>query len=304
MLSSSLRLATLPVAALLAAGCSGGGGADAAPVIATTTIWADVTEQVACGEIDVPSLVPAGADPHSHEPSVRDADDLRAARLVVANGLGLEGHLDDALERAAADGVEVHQVGDSLADHLDEDHRHDGEDPHLWMDPLLVAEAVPGIAAALRQVDDLGVTSEDLERCATDYAEQLRALTTEVEEGFAAIPEARRRIVTDHEALGHFAERFDLQVVGALVPSTDSLAEANPRDLDALESAMRAGGVEVVVVEHGSSRGLAESLTRGVGGGATVVELFTESIGASGAPQSYVELLRTDGRVLAEALAP
>ena len=318
MPSNRVRLAALLVAALLAAGCSGGGGGDASPVMATTTIWADVTEQVACGEIEVPSLVPAGADPHSHEPSVRDADDLRAARLVVANGLGLEGSLDDALETAAADGVQVHEVGESLAGHLDEpvadepaadedhdeDHAHEGEDPHLWMDPLLVAKAVPGIAAALRDVDDLGVTDADLDSCADDYAEQLRALTTEVEEGFAAIPEARRRIVTDHEALGHFAERFDLEVVGALVPSTDSLAEANPRDLDELEAAMRAGGVEVVVVEHGSSLGLAESLTRRVGGEATVVELFTESIGADGAPKSYVELLRADGRVLAEALAP
>jgi ABC-type Zn uptake system ZnuABC Zn-binding protein ZnuA len=269
---------------------------------------------------------------------VRDADDLRAARLVVSNGLGLEGHLDDALESAAADGVQVHEVGESLADHLDEPadgepadaepaedhanedhadedhanedgdahegHGHEGEDPHLWMDPLLVAEAVPGIAAALGQVDDLGVAPEDLDRCAADYAEQLRALVTEVDQRLAAVPEERRKIVTDHEALGHFAERFDLEVVGALVPSTDSLAEANPRDLDELEAAMRTGGVEVVVVEHGSSRGLAESLTRRVGGEASVVELFTESIGADGAPQSYVELLRTDGRVLAEALAP
>ena len=317
MPSTRARIRGLVVGLLVVAGCAGGTAEDAAPVMATTTIWADITEQVACGELEVPSLVPAGVDAHSYEPSVRDADRLRNAELVIANGLGLEGHLEDGLADAAADGVKVHEVGASLVDHLgeearaatagqhgDDGHDHDGKDPHLWMDPLLVAEAVPGIAEALRQVDGLGISVEDLDRCAAEYADQLRQVTSELEAKFATVPAPRRRIVTDHEALGHFAERFDLQVVGALVPSFDSLAEANPRDLDELEETMREEGVEVVVVEHGSSAALADSLAGRLGGEAQVVELHTESLGADSGPQSYLELLRTDARLIAEALAP
>ncbi len=292
----TLTPARCALLALLAVGCSSGNGDGAGTVVATTTIWADVTEQVACGEVEVESLVPAGADAHSHEPSVRDADDLRGASLVVANGLGLEGHLHDALESAGDDGVQVHEVAGSLD--LEPD-----ADPHVWMDPLLVAEAVPGIAAALGEVDDLGVAPADLDRCASAYVEELTGLADEVERRFAAVPAAQRRLVTDHEALGHFAERFDLDVVGSVVPSTDSLAEANPRDLDELEATMRAEGVRVVVVDHGSSHDLAEALASRLGGQAAVVELFTESIGAEGGPQSYVELVRADADLLIEALS-
>jgi zinc/manganese transport system substrate-binding protein len=323
--TSPVRAAALCLAGLVASGCSGGGTADASPVLATTTIWADITEQLACGEVEVRSLVPAGADAHSHEPTVRDADALREAQLVVANGLGLEGHLQDALDDAAADGVEVHRVADSLAshaherpedasahddegeqghDHDDESehgHDHGGEDPHLWMDPLLVAEAAPGIAAALAEVDGLDMTPAELDRCAQDYVSELERVADEVGSQLAHVPAERRQLVTDHEALGHFAARFDLRLVGAVVPSTDSLAEANPRDLDELEATMRAEGVDVVAVQHGSSHQLSEALTDRLGGAAQVVELHVESIGAEGAPQSYVDLLRTNARSLAEA---
>jgi zinc/manganese transport system substrate-binding protein len=316
----SLHATVLCVACLVSSGCSGG-AADASPVLATTTIWADITEQVGCGRIEVRSLVPPGADAHSHEPSVRDADALRDAQLVVANGLGLEDHLQDALDGAAADGVEVHEVAGSLGSHLGEqahadehghadrhepghadEHEHGGEDPHLWMDPLLVADAVPAIADALAGVDDLGVTPAELDGCAQDYVAQLEEVTDEVGELLAAVPAERRHVVTDHEALGHFAARFDVRLVGAVVPSTNSLAEANPRDLDELEATMRDQGVDVVAVQHGSSHAVAESLVDRLGGDAQVVELHTESIGGDGAPTSYLDLLRTDARTLADAL--
>ena len=321
-------LVLVPLA--IAAACSDGGGAggesnEDALVFATTTIWADVVEQVACGAIDVPSLVPPGSDAHSYEPTVRDADRLLGARLVVANGLGLEGQVSDALEAARREGVAVHEVGASLGahlagedDHAEEDghaeeahaeeelaedaHDHGGEDPHVWMDPLLVAEAVPALRDALGEVEDLGVPPAELERCAADFVDQLGDLVEEGRSTLSAVPGARRRLVSDHEALGHFAARFDLEVVGAVVPSTDSLAEANPRDLDELESTMRTEGVRVVVVEHGSAQEQADALAERLGGDTRVVELHTESLGGEGAPSGYLDLIRTDVELLADAL--
>ena len=323
------RLRTLLVLVLvpltIAAACSDGGGEDGgsnedALVFATTTIWADVVEQVACGAIDVPSLVPPGSDAHSYEPTVRDADRLRGARLVGATGRGLEGPGGDARDAARREGVAVHEVGASLEAHLageddraEEDghaeeepaegaHDHGGEDPHVWMDPLLVAEAVPALRDALGEVEDLGVPPAELERCAADFVDQLGDLVEEGRSMLSAVPGARRRLVTDHEALGHFAARFDLEVVGAVVPSTDSLAEANPRDLDELESTMRTEGVRVVVVEHGSAQEQADALAERLGRDTRVVELHTESLGGEGAPSGYLDLIRTDVELLADAL--
>lgn len=312
MPSTAARVAAISAGALLlATGCSGGGADDAAPVMATTTIWADVTEQVACGELEVPSLVPAGADAHSYEPSVRDAERLRNAELVIANGLGLEQSMDSALTSAVEDGVPVAEVG-QWGGYLDSEGRSKGDpdqavddlDPHVWMDPDRVAAAVPHIADLLKGDTTVDLEDAEIDRCATQYSEQLDALASEVEEMLSVVPAERRKLVTNHETLQYFAERFDFEVVGAVLPSTDSLAESNPRDLDDLAATMEADGVDVVFADVDSPSKLATALTERLGAAAQVVELHTESIGAEGAPQSYVELLRTDARLIAEALAP
>jgi len=302
--------AALTLGALLVVGCSDGGGESASQVMATTTIWADITEQVACGEIEVPSLVPPGADAHSYEPSVRDADQLRNAELVIANGLGLEQRMDDALTAAVEDGVPVSEVA-HWGGTLDSDGREQGDpgqavdelDPHLWMDPDRVAVAVPHVAQLLRDTT-IEVGDDDLDRCAAEYVEELAALSAEVEQTLSVVPAERRKLVTNHETLQYFARRFGFEIVGAVLPSTDSLAESSPRDLDELAATMRVTGIDVVFADVGSPTRLARALTERLGSDARVVELFAESIGADGAPQSYVDLVRTDARLIADALAP
>lgn len=276
---------------VLSCACSTSEG-DASPaVLATTTVWADVVSRVACGE-EVPALVPPGTDAHSYEPSIRDADRLRAARVVVANGLDLEDGLTDALRTAAADGVTILEV----ADHTEV---IDG-DPHLWMDPDRVAAAVPAIADALGDAGlDLG--PDELDRCAGEYSAELSRLAEEVESAFAAVPPARRVVVTQHENLRYFATRFGLDVVGAVVPSTSSLAATGPRAMEELEAAMRERDVRTVLVEADTIASEAEALADRVG--ATVVELRVESLAASGEPSSYVELVRRDAELIVEALA-
>jgi zinc/manganese transport system substrate-binding protein len=117
---------------LLAAACgessdsgqSSAAGDDAAPVVvATTSIWADVTSQVGCEQVEVTTLIPVGTDAHAYEPSVQDADLLSSAGLVVANGLGLEEGAIDAIETAEADGVPVVEVGEEL-DPIEGGHSH------------------------------------------------------------------------------------------------------------------------------------------------------------------------------------
>lgn len=304
----------------------GGGGDDGPSVIATTSIWADVTSQVACGEVQVDTLIPIGTDAHEFEPSVQEADELRGAALVVANGLGLEEGLTDTLDAAEQDGAIVVEVGPELdpiagGDHdhgeeeaghseeeahaEDEAHEHgdehgDGDDPHVWMDPERVALAVPVIADALEQVDGLAVDAEQIQTCADEYVAELTELSDEMASTLGALEGSQRHLVTNHEALGYLADRFDLEVIGAVIPSTSTLGETNVRDLDELARTMQDEGVTRIFGEVTGSDQVASALAEKVGSDVEVVALFTESVGEPGSgAETYLDMMRTNAELIA-----
>jgi zinc/manganese transport system substrate-binding protein len=244
---------------------------------------------------------------------------------VVANGLGLEEGLADTLDRARSGGVEVFEVAPELDplpagegdEHAgDEDHAGDDEhaddgghdhgdlDPHVWMDPVRMADAAELIGARLADVEGLGVPPARLERCTADYAQRLRGVAEEAAATLAAVPAERRKLVTDHESLAYFADRFDLEVVGAAIPSTSSLGEPNARDLEDLAEVVRATGVPAVFASVDGSDDVAQALADRVGGDVAVVSLHLESLDEPGAPAgTYEGMVRTNAALVADALA-
>lgn len=317
-------------------GGASSGSEDAPAVVATTSIWADVTSQVGCGEVEVTTLIPLGTDAHEYEPSVQDADLLLGAGLVVANGLGLEEGAIDAIETAEADGVTVIELGGELdpiegghseeegpsdeEGHSDEEgafgatatnvalrdevahgDEESGSDPHVWMDPDRVAMAVPIIAEGLKSVEGLPVDDAQIDTCAEDYVAELTALSAELEEQFAGLTATQRQLVTNHEALGYLADRFDFEVVGAIIPSTSSLGESNVRDLEELAATMKELGVTRIYGEVTGSDEVSAALAEQVGSQVEIVELFTESLGEEGSgAATYLDMMRTNGALIAE----
>ena len=307
---------------------------ESSDVLATTSIWADVTAQVACGELEVPSIIPAGVDAHEFEPSIRDSDEVAGAQLVVANGLDLEEGLIDTLDAAAAsgavvvplaDGVTLIGAGDPDSPDGDEDasgddhdhegdedahegdedahegdedaHDHGGVDPHVWMDPRRVAEAVPTIADALIETAATELSPEQIDTCAAEYVDELDALAAEMAASFEPLAPEQRRLVTDHEALGYLADGFGLEVIGTVIPSTSSLGEANPRELEELAETMEAAGVSRIYAAATGASDVAAALGDrvGEGGQVEVVELYTESLGESGrGADSYLDMMRVN----------
>jgi len=292
---------------------------DAPVVLASTTIWADVVSNVACGQLQVESLVPLGVDAHDFEPSVQEADQLRGADLVVFNGLGLEEGLEATILDAGESGVEVLEVGTLVTpiefagehghSHGDDDHGHDeekdghdddhghsheGDDPHVWMDPARVAQVVPSIETALAGLDGLPVDDEELADCAAAYVDELDDLSEEMSAAFSQLSPEQRRIVTNHEALGYLADAFDLEIIGTVIPSTSTLAEPNARELDELADTMEAAGVTRIYGEVTGSNEVAEALADRIGD-AEVVSLFTESLGPDGSgATTYIDMMRTN----------
>lgn len=296
-----------------ACGDDDGRGADAAgagsstpTVVVTTSILGDVVAQVAGDDAGVRVLIGSGVDPHDVQASARDAQALRDAALIVANGGGLEGQLLDAIEAAADDGVPVFELlphARPLAfadeDH-DDGHGHGGFDPHVWQDPTRVADALGPLAAALEQVIPGGGFTDRAER----YAEELRAQDAATAAQLASIPADRRLLVTTHEAFGYFADRYGFEVVGVLVEGGATVAGTSARQLARLAEAVTTHRVPAVFTEESASRALAESLAREVGGGVAVVPLYSDALGGPGSDAAtYLDLLRTNAARVADALA-
>ena len=215
---------------------------------------------------------------------MQDADRLQGAGLVVANGLGLEEGLEDALQQAGSDGVAVLEVGPEVDPLSAAPGEGDGGDvdPHVWMDPDRMATAAGLIADRLTEVDGLPVTDAEIQDCAAAYQQELAELSAGMDATLAAVPADRRKLVTNHEALGYFADRFDFEVIGAIIPSTSSLGETNPRDLEELAVTVRDAGVPAVFGETTQPAEVADQLAELVGGDVAVVELYTETLGEPG----------------------
>lgn len=305
--------------ALVLAACgddAGGGAAGGGPTVAvTTSILGDVVADLVGDQAEVVVLMPAGADPHTFQPSARDADRARRADAVVVNGGGFEEGLLDLVGSIAEDGIPVHEVvtageDDDHAgedDHAeedehageDEDHEH-AADAHFFTDPALMAEAVEGIADFLSAVDgfDRDALAADAER----VHDELQVLHADVESLLASIPEERRVLVTGHDVLGAFAERYGFEVVGTVIPSGSTADGGSAGGLVRLAEDVRAAGVPAVFVDASASDRLARTLASEAGD-IQVVPLFTESLGPEGSgADTYPGMVRTNAERIAAAL--
>jgi zinc/manganese transport system substrate-binding protein len=283
----SQQLSALLIA-FLATACSGrpASGPSDLLVISTTSIWGDVTANVVGSAARVEVLMPAGTDPHEFQPSARHTALLEEADLVIANGLGLEGNLVDLIEGADTEVLEVGPALDPLP-------IGDGHDPHVWLDPLRVAEAVELIVGRLPGVEG--------ERGGS-YREELLDTHQQLESLLADVPPERRLLVTNHHFLGYLADRYGLEVVGTIIRGTSTLAEPSPGELAELARVIRETKVPAIFVEAAEPTPLAEAVAEEAGD-VEVVTLFIESLGPPGSgAETYLGLLLTNAQRIAEAL--
>lgn len=267
-------------------GDDAGDGGAATRIVVTTNILGDVVEQVVGEGVEVSIVMPIGADPHDFSPSARQVEAMADADLLVVNGAGFEEGLEAAIEAAEGEGAEVF----TFVDHVD---LLDG-DPHLWTDPTRVAD---GVAALGRRLDELGIAHD-----AGAYAEELRALDAEVASILSAVPPDQRVLVTNHEVLAYFADRYGFEVVGTVIPSPTTGAQPSAADVEDLAEVIRGEGVRAVFAETTASAAVAEALAESVGD-VRIVTLFTESLGGPGSDvETYVDLVRTNARLIHDAL--
>jgi zinc/manganese transport system substrate-binding protein len=271
-------------------------------IVVTTSVLGSVVRDLVGGAANVMVLMPNGADPHEWEPSAKDIETVTHADLLVENGLGLEGGMANAFAQAEAAGVRRFVAADHVAlrhvgagegtNPSDPDQAKGAADPHLWMDPLTVRQAMDALAAELPA--DLRIDVSGRQR---DLDARLAALDGEVAGILSAIPDAHRTLVTGHESMGYFAQRYRLRLVGAIVPSLTSAAAPAAADLAALADQVKALGVPAIFTELGTSPDVAQALASETG--ARVVELATHVLPADG---SYSTFMTTIAHLVADNL--
>jgi zinc/manganese transport system substrate-binding protein len=301
----------LVTTALAAAGCGDSDGQDAAgrgetAVVATTTIAGDLVRNVGGERVHVDTLVPAGADPHGHEPRPSDAVAISEAELVVKSGGDLDEWLDDLIENAGGDATEL-----TLLDSVEtiegghareEDAGADQDvDPHWWQDPRNAILAVEVIRDALIEADPDGRRA--YERNARAYTSELRVLDEEMERCLQSVPSEKRKVVTTHDALGYFAERYDIAVIGSVIPSLSTQAQPSAGDVDALVKQIEDEGVEAIFPEAAVSQRLEQAISR-ESGAEVSEELWTDSLGGEGSgAETYLDAMRANAAALAEGMS-
>ena len=340
---SALSLATALATALVLSGCvdlSGETDLAAPPaespspalsiVVSTTVLGGVVSDIARCAEGDdqaVTVVMPAGVDPHDFQPSSAHVASMVAADLVIVNGLGLEEGLLPALDSIGSDGARVLEIGaliDPLPfgaeaeehsedehhdDHADEDHSESGAeeddhahgayDPHFWMDMDRMAAAARLIG---EEVETFG--AEGYSACGEEVAASIEAAEQELLDTLAGVPDARRILVTDHDALSYFAESYGFRVIGVVIPGGSTLGEPNSQELAALVSVIQDQDVPAIFGDATLSNEILEILAAEAGRDVQVVSLFIGSLGGpdSGAT-SYEEMMMTNAERIAQALA-
>ena len=239
-------------------------------MVATTTQVGDIARHVAGGRAAVRVLLRPGADPHDYEPRPGDARDLAHARLVLRSGGDVDSWLGDLL-RSAGHGARVVTVLDTV--------RRRGGDPHWWQDAENGIAGTRAVASALGRADPGGRAV--YARRARAYEDRLRSLDRAIASCVARVPPAKRRLVTSHDALGYFAHRYGIEVIGTVIPSLSSQAQPSARDVERLVRRIRRLRVEAIFPESSLNPKLERSLARETGvkvGGV----LYADTLGPRG----------------------
>jgi ABC-type Zn uptake system ZnuABC Zn-binding protein ZnuA len=275
-------LVWLPVALLLVAGCGDGDArADRRPVVvATTTQVADIARNVAGPSVKVVSILAPNADPHEYELRPHDIAEVADADLVLRSGGDVDAWMDEAIDGSGTH-ARVIDVGAAV--------RLRGDDPHWWQDPRNGILAARAIGAALH-------------RDPSAYVQRLERLDRGVARCIAKVPPAQRKLVTTHDALGYYARRYGLDVIGTVIPSLSTVAQPSAGDTAKLIDTIKATGTKAIFAESAVNPKV-EAAIADATGAKVGRALWADSLGPPGSDgATYVESIAANTDAIVDGL--
>ncbi|MBA2763860.1 MAG: zinc ABC transporter substrate-binding protein [Thermoleophilaceae bacterium] len=276
-------------------------------VSATTTQVADLVRNVAGDRAEVNGILPPNADPHDYEPRPSDVAALGEAAVVFKSGGDLDLFADQLIEAGGGDG-EVVALLDRVTtieggdDHEgEEEHAEDAVDPHWWQDPRNAVVAVEAIRDALITADPGG--AETYETNAADYLDELETLDDQIAGCIGELAPERRKLVTEHDALGYYADRYGLEIIGTTIPALTTQARPSAGDTAALVDLIRSEDVPVIFPESALNPKLATAIAAEAD--ATVGEpLYADTLGpADSEGATYIGAMRANTATIVSGLS-
>ena len=298
--------------ALLALLIAGAANAEPLNVVSSFSILGDVAKQIGGDKIAVTNLVGADQDSHVYRLTSGDLKKIRAAKLVLLNGLGFEsGEMTRAVQQSkvryaeAAAGIKAieadhdhdHDHHGHDHDHGHEHHHHGAYDPHVWSDPSLMQKYATNVADALIQADPQNKAhySQRLQ----NYGKELQQLDAYAKAKFDAVPAARRKVLTGHEAFGYMGRRYNIKFYAPQGINTE--AEPSAKHVAALIRQVKQEGIKAVFAENIKDSRMLERIAKE--SGSTVGgKLYSDALSKGAPAATYTELFRYNVRTLSGAM--
>ena len=273
--------------------------ADKINVVATISIIGDVVKNVAGDAVNLVVLVGPDGDAHEYEPIPADSVNISKAQVIFENGLHLE-HWLDKLYSASGSKAKRTVLFQGVSPRIFRGNPQE-VDPHAWQDVTNVILYTQNTCDALVNIDP---AHKDLYEFNTkNYIQQLKALDAWVKEQVATIPIDKRKLVTNHDALGYFAGHYGFQIIGAVIPSaTTEAADPSARETADLLNIIKSNGVHAIFSENMANPKLVQTLSKEAGVQVGPV-LYTDALGPIGSEgETYLKMVQYNVKILKEYL--
>jgi zinc/manganese transport system substrate-binding protein len=289
--------AVLAAAGLGGCGNGGGGSGSRVTVVATTTQVADLVRNVGGRRVDVHQILGPNADPHEYEPRPSDVKSVADAALVVRSGGDVDDWLGDVIDNAGGDAPVL-----TLSDHVRTRKDNAGDvDPHWWQDPRNAELAVRAIRGALTSADHGGAAA--YRRNAARYLDRLERLDRQTAACIDRIAPRLRKLVTTHDALGYYAARYGLEVIGAVIPSLSTQAQPSAGDIQRLVDQIERTGVKAIYPESSINPKLEQAIAR-ESGATTGAPLWADTLGPQGSTgATYIDSIAANTAAIVDGLS-
>jgi zinc/manganese transport system substrate-binding protein len=267
-------------------------------VAATTTQIQDFVQNIGGSLVSVVGILKPNVDPHDYEPTVDDANAIAKASVIFTHGVGLDAWMDKTIKNANTKApVVVTTAGIPL---LKGDENETEGDPHVWFDPTLVKMMVNTIAAGLVKVDGANVAT--YQKNVAVYNAQLDQMDAQVRDIFNQVPQAQRKLVTNHDAFRYLAKRYDLTIVGAVIPSISDTAEPSAKEINDLIETIKKEQVKAIFAETSANAKVARQVAQETG--VKIVDnLYGDTLGAPGsAADTYLKMMIYDATTITNAI--
>lgn len=272
---------------------------DQPKVVSTSTIIADLTEQIGGDEIDHQGILKPGADPHVYEPVPQDSIALEKADLILYNGYHLEPGLIKLIKAASTPGKKV-AVGEVVKPL---DFQYQGQtqpDPHVWgtaKNAILMVNKIRD-ELILLSPEDQAIFNKNAEKLTQD----LKKLDRWIQQQISTIPPNQRKLVTTHDAFQYYANAYGLEVIGTLIGiSTEEQPSA--KTVKDLATAIQKAGVSAIFAETTINPKLITTVAEESGVKLAPEQLYSDSIGAPGSQgDTYIKMLVKNTKTIVEAL--